>query len=171
MSIFDRLKTSLSDNDTSASTATPVAAQRSRFMGRDDDKEGKELPHKVVEKGLDSPSMIWLYVAPGSQQLRLVQECGSSEGTEMNATMVADLHRLGLCEGVTYHAGFDQYWKMPSHESLVRMPGVYHVEGVAVHRMRVHTKLVRTGEAQGLWLHVRVRTAHEVQAATEVPMV
>lgn len=137
-------------------------------MGREED-DVENLPVKAVEKGLDAPSMVWLYGAPGRPELRLVQECGSADGSELNATMLGDLKRLGICEAVAYHAGFDKYWKMPAQESLVRMPALYHVACLPVHRMRVTTKLVRTGEAQGLWLHVRVRTAQEVQAAEEVP--
>lgn len=115
--------------------------------------------------------MVWLYAAPGRPELRLVQDCGLADGAELNPTMVQDLRRFGLCESVAYHAGYDKYWKMPSQESLVRMPALYHVAGLPVHRMRVTTKLVRAGEAQGLWLHVRVRTAQEVQADEGVPMV
>lgn len=172
MSIFDRIISSLSGSEAAepAAPAAPVAPRAprgSRFMGKDEE----DAAAPVEEPGFEEPSEIWLYLAPTSQLLRWVPELGVAEGRDLTTRMNAQLQRLGWCEEVSYHAGYDQYWKMPSQESIVRMPGLYGIAMPLANRVKVTTQLVRQGEPRGFWMHVRVRAAGELPAAAEEPQV
>lgn len=166
MSIFDRLISTLTGGD-NAPAQPPAKApasegeeKRQRFMARDD---AHAEPEKPVEKGLiGGPSLIWLHVQPTTQRLVLVPELGVAEGEELNGQMTADLHRVGWCEEVAYHAGYDQYWKMPSQEAILRTPSLYEIPTPLLNRMKLETRLVKQGEPRGFWMHVRVRTEDEL---------
>lgn len=139
--------------------------KRSRFMGR----EGAESPQAavVVEKGLPGPAMVWVHVQPASQHLLLVSDLGVAEGEELTAKMSADLRRAGLCEEVAYHAGYDQYWKMPSQEAILRTPSLYEIPTPPLNRIKLETRLVKQGEPRGFWMRVRIRAADELQEVPE----
>lgn len=137
-------------------------AQRTRFMGREGEKS--EPQAVVVEKGFEGPSMIWLHVQPTTQRLLLVPELGVDEGEELTSKMTADLLRSGLCEEVAYHAGYDQYWKMPSQEAILRTPSLFDIPTPLMHKIKLETRLVKQGEPRGFWMHVRIRPSDELQA-------
>ena len=166
MSIFDRLISTLTGGD-NAPAQPPAKApasegeeKRQRFMARDD---AHAEPEKPVEKGLiGGPSLIWLHVQPTTQRLVLVPELGVAEGEELNGQMTADLHRVGWCEEVAYHAGYDQYWKMPTQEAILRMPTLHSVEVLPMKQMKLTTQLVKPGEARGFWMRVRLREESEL---------
>ena len=130
-------------------------------MGRD----GAASPAEpVVEKGFEAPSQIWLHVQANSQRLLLVDALGEADGCELNATMQADLLRAGLCEEVAYHASYDQYWKMPSQEAILRTPSLFNIPAPLMHKIKLETRLVKQGEARGFWMRVRIREAAELEA-------
>lgn len=107
--------------------------------------------------------MIWLYAQPSSQSLLLVSDLGVAQGELLTAKMRTDLVRAGLCEEVAYHAGNDEYWKMPSQEAILRTPSLYHIAMPLPHQMKVQTRLVKPNEPRGFWMRVRMREAHELQ--------
>lgn len=167
VSIFDRLISTLTGGDAAAAPG-PAAAEdgdgkRSRFMARDD-ADAQSQPAPVVEKGFEAPSEIWLHVHPHTQRLLLVAELGEAQGQELNATMQSDLVRAGLCEEVAYHASYDQYWKMPSQEAILRTPSLFHIAAPLMHKIKLETRLVKHGEARGFWMRVRIRDAAELAA-------
>ena len=150
-------------DETAATTPAPTAEERKerpRFMGRDG--EEPQVDPAAEDKGFEGPAMIWLHVQPTTQRLLLVPELGVAEGDELTAKMLADLHRAGLCEEVAYHAGYDQYWKMPSQDAIVRTPSLFEIPTLPLSRMKVETRLVKQGEARGFWMHVRIRAADEL---------
>lgn len=130
-------------------------------MGRDG---GQIVPEPVQEKGFDAPSEIWLHVQPNTQRLLLVPKLGQAEGQELNATQQADLQRAGLCEEVAYHASYDQYWKMPSQEAILRTPSLFNIPSPLLHKIKLETRLVKHGESRGFWMRVRIRDAQELAA-------
>lgn len=133
-------------------------------MGR----EGAEAPAEpVVEKGLEPATLIWLYVQPTTQRLLLVEELGQATGEELTPKMTSDLVRAGLCEEVAYHAGYDQYWKMPSQEAILRTPSLFHIPTPPLNRIKLETRLVKQGEPRGFWMHVRIRAADELPVEPE----
>lgn len=171
MSIFDRLISTLTGGvqpTAPAKTPSPQAegdGKRQRFMGREG---GASAPEPAVaEKGLQGPAMIWLHVQPATQRLLLVPDLGVDDGQELTARMQADLRRAGLCEQVAYHAGYDQYWKMPAQEAILRTPALYEIPTPPLNRLKVETRLVKQGEARGFWMHVRIRGAQELEAAAD----
>jgi hypothetical protein len=166
VSIFDRLISTLTGGDGSpaqppAKTPTPEGDEkRQRFMGR---SGAESQPEPVVEKGLvGGPSHIWLHVQPTTQHLLLVPDLGVAAGEELTAKMTADLHRLGWCEEIAYHAGYDQYWKMPSQEAILRTPSLYEIPTPLLNRVKLETRLVKQGEPRGFWMHVRIRSEDEL---------
>lgn len=171
MSIFDRLISTLTGNDEAAAPApvkkpNPEAegdSKRSRFMGREGAESASEPV--VVEKGFEGPSMIWLHVQPTTQRLLLVPELGVAQGEELTTKMQADLRRAGLCEEVAYHAGYDQYWKMPAQEAILRTPSLFDIPTPLLNRIKLETRLVKQGEPRGFWMHVRIRSAQELQGS------
>ena len=178
MSIFDRLISTLTGADTPAEAVhaprgTPTkqtdeedsGRQRSRFMGREGETSaGSEV---VVEQGLVPGSVIWLHIQPTSQRLLLVPDLGIALGTELNATQSADLLRAGWCEEVAYHAGYDQYWKMPSQEAILRTPSLYQIPTPLLNRVKLETRLVKQGEPRGFWMRVRIRQPEELPVNEE----
>lgn len=134
-------------------------------MGREG---AKSEPEPVVEKGFDAPCMIWLHVQPTTQRLLLVSDLGVADGHELNGQMSADLQRAGLCEEVAYHAGYDQYWKMPSQEAILRTPSLFSIPTPLLHKIKLETRLVKQGEPRGFWMHVRIRATQELQAQPSV---
>lgn len=131
-------------------------------MGR----QQAEVVQPVVEKGLPvAPALLWVHIQPATQRLLLVPELGVAEGQEFNATMLADLQRAGWCEEVAYHAGYDQYWKMPTQEAILRTPALYNIPTPLMNRMQLQTKLVKQGEPRGFWMRVRVRASEELLAS------
>lgn len=129
-------------------------------MGR---SGAESQPEPVVEQGLaGGASSIWLHVQPTTQRLLLVSDLGVATGQELTAKMTADLHRLGWCEEIAYHAGYDQYWKMPSQEAILRTPSLYEIPTPLLNRMKLETRLVKQGEPRGFWMHVRVRSEDEL---------
>jgi len=171
VSIFNRLISTLTGGEqTTAPAKTPSSraegeGKRQRFMGR----EGgvSTSTPAVVEKGLEGPAMIWLHVQPATQRLLLVPDLGADAGQELTARMQADLRRAGICEQVAYHAGYDQYWKMPTHDAILRTPSLYEIPTLPLNRLKVETRLVKQGEARGCWMHVRIRDAQELEAAED----
>lgn len=168
MSIFDRLKSNLSGSD--AAAPVPAASEAtqaggSRFMGRDDSKALRGPDHGVqqpVEKGLEAPGEVWVFVCPNTQRLIVVSDLGVAQGETMNSRMVADMQRTGLCEEVSYHAGYDQYWKMPTQDAILRMPVLQGVECQPPRHMKLTTQLVKPGAARGFWMRVRLREDAEL---------
>lgn len=130
-------------------------------MGREGTQAQAE---PVVEKGFEGPSKIWLYVQPTTQHLLLVTDLGAAHGEELTSRMTADLLRAGLCEEVAYHAGYDQYWKMPSQEAILRTPALFNIQTPPINRIKLETRLVKPGEPRGFWMRVRIRAADELQA-------
>lgn len=139
----------------------PSDAQRERFMGREG---AKSEPEPVVEKGFEGPCTIWLHVQSSNQRLLLVPDLGVAVGEELTAKMTADLLRAGMCEEVAYHAGYDQYWKMPSQEAILRTPSLYEIPTPLLHKIKLETRLVKQDEPRGFWMHIRIRSADELQA-------
>lgn len=134
-------------------------------MGRDGAESTPEAV--VIEKGLPGPAMIWLHVQPATQRLLLVPELGVAEGEELTPKMMADLQRAGLCEEVAYHAGYDQYWKMPSQEAILRTPSLYDIPAPPINRVKLETRLVKQGEPRGFWMRVRIRAEDELPEIAE----
>lgn len=176
VSIFDRLISTLTGGEepkpaapAQAANTEPTDSKPRRFMGRDGVESG-DLPTAAaapVEAGLEQGAEIWVYIQPATQRLLLVPELGVAEGKEFTPKMMADLKRLGWCEAVAYHAGYDQYWKMPSQEAILRTPSLHHIPTPLLNRMRLETKLVKQGEPRGFWMHVRVRTPEELPEQEE----
>lgn len=137
-------------------------------MGRDGVQAPGSAP--VVEKGLEPGTEIWLHVQSTSQRLLLVSELGVATGAELNPTQSADLLRAGWCEEVAYHAGYDQYWKMPSQEAILRTPTLYQIPAPLMNRMKLETRLVKPGEPRGFWMRVRIRTAEEIGPSPEASL-
>lgn len=135
-------------------------------MGRDGVASSPEAV-APVEKGLAAGSMIWLHVQPATQRLLLVPDLGEAQGEELTAKMNADLRRAGVCEEVAYHAGYDQYWKMPTQEAILRTPSLYEIPTLLLNRMKLETRLVKQGEPRGFWMRVRIRADDELHADAE----
>ena len=169
MSIFDRLISTLTGGDEAVSPVpekTPTVQseeKRPRFMGREG---GQSQVQPVVEKGFEGPCVIWLHVQPTTQRLLLVSDLGVAAGQELTAKMTADLLRAGICEEVAYHAGYDQYWKMPSQEAILRTPSLYDIPTPLMHKIKLETKLVKQGEPRGFWMQVRIRSNEELAGAS-----
>lgn len=139
-------------------------------MGREG-VEARQTAPVVEEKGFDGPSEVWLHVQPATQRLLLVPELGIGAGEELTPKMMQDLQRKGLCDAVAYHAGYEQYWKMPSQEAILRTPSLYSIETPLPHKVKLDTRLVKQDEARGFWMHVRIRGEEELQhlQETEAP--
>ncbi|WP_370681265.1 hypothetical protein [Comamonas sp. GB3 AK4-5] len=170
MSIFDRLKSNLPGSE--AAAAAPAAESKvggGRFMGKDESqamrRAERAVQEKPVEQGLQAPGEVWIYVCPNTQRVIKVEALGQAQGEVLTARMMADLQRTGICEEVSYHAGYDQYWKMPSQEAIFRMPTLHGVEVPPLKRLKLSTKLVKPGEARGFWMRVRLRTDAELPQA------
>jgi len=108
--------------------------------------------------------MIWLHVQPATQRLLLVPDLGVAQGQELTHRMNDDLLRAGLCEAVAYHASYDQYWKMPTQEAILRTPALFEIPSPPIHRIKLETRLVKQGEPRGFWMHVRIRSTEELQS-------
>lgn len=166
MSIFDRLKSNLSGNEPAPAAVTPDKAGGGRFMGKDESqamrRAERDTPAAPVEKGLTAPGALWVFVCPNTQRLIQVSGLGVAQGEVLTHRMLEDLQRIGLCEEVSYHAGYDQYWKMPAQDAILRMPTLHGVEVLPAKRMQLSTKLVKAGEARGFWMRVRLREAEEL---------
>lgn len=143
-----------------AATAREPAA--SRYMGR----VQAEVPAAPVVKRLEAPSMIWVHIQPITQRLLLVPELGVAKGEDFTGLMMEDLQRAGWCEEVAYHAGYDQYWKMPTQEAILRMPALYNIPMPLLNRVKLSSKLVKQGEPRGFWMRVRIRSAEELAEAS-----
>lgn len=133
-------------------------------MGREgsDAEGGMAVAVAVEEKGLEGVGTLWLHVQPTTQQLLMVEGLGVAQGEPLTARMLSDLHLLGWCEEVAYHAGYDQYWKMPAQEAILRTPKLYDIPCPLPNRMQLETKLVKQGEPRGFWMRVRIRTHAEL---------
>ena len=171
MSIFDRLKSNLSSSDAAPEVAAAPAEDASkptggRFMGKDDSKvmyrAERDVPERPVEKLLTAPGMVWVFVCPNTQRLILVSGLGVAQGEVMTHPMLLELQRCGLCEEVSYHAGYDQYWKMPTQTAIMRMPGLHGVEALPMRSIQLTTQLVKAGEPRGFWMRVRLREDAEL---------
>lgn len=138
-------------------------------MGKDESqvmhRAERATPEKPVDKGLSAPGQIWVFVCPNTQRLILVPNLGVAQGEVLSQSMLEDLQRIGLCEEVSYHAGYDQYWKMPTQEAILRMPTLHGVEVLPMKRMQLSTQLVKAGEPRGFWMRVRLREAAELPQA------
>jgi len=174
VSIFDRLKSNLSGSDAAPPATVAAESPQSgggRFMGKDDSQalrraeRAQEEPPE--EKGLDAPGEVWVFVCPSTQRLMLVPDLGVAQGEVLSGRMLADLQRVGLCEEVSYHAGYDQYWKMPTQEAILRMPALHNVQTPMINRVKLSTKLVKPGEARGFWMRVRLREESELPQAQD----
>lgn len=135
-------------------------------MGREGVEAHQTAP-VVEEKGFDGPSEVWLHVQSATQRLLLVPELGIGTGEELTPKMMQDLQRKGLCDAVAYHAGYEQYWKMPSQEAILRTPSLYSIETPLPHKVKLDTRLVKQDEARGFWMHVRIRGEEELQHLQE----
>lgn len=159
MSIFNRLITSLKGSEEAPVAATPREPAASRFMGRE---QAEEAAAPVVKR-LNVPGMIWVHIQPVTQRLLLVSELGVAKGEDFTQSMLDDLQRAGWCEEVAYHASYDQYWKMPTQEAILRMPALYNIPMPLLNRIKLSSKLVKQGEARGFWMRVRMRAEDELQ--------
>ena len=170
MSIFDRLMSTLKGDDGAVATAPDKArssdageAGSRRFMGRDGAEDSPNAASAApVEKGLDAGREIWLHVQPATQHLLLVPELGVAAGEDLTPKMHADLRRAGMCEEVAYHAGYDQYWKMPTQEAILRTPSLFEIPTPPLNRIKLETRLVKQGEPRGFWIRVRIRPDSEL---------
>lgn len=169
MSFFDRLKSNLIGSDAAPAVAAPAEENKvggGRFMGKDETlsmhRADRAVPQKPVERGFEAPGQVWIFVCPNTQRLIEVSSLGVSQGEVLTYQMLDDLQRIGICEEVSYHAGYDQYWKMPSQDAILRMPGQHGVEVLPMKRIKMSTQLVKPGEARGFWMHVRLREASEL---------
>lgn len=169
MSIFDKLISTFKGDDGVVAAATSKAqtseaegAGSRRFMGRDGVESSSNAAPVMVEKGLDAGSEIWLHVQPATQRLLLVAELGVAVGEELTAKMYGDLRRAGLCQEVAYHAGYDQYWKMPTQEAILRTPSLFEIPTPLLNRIKLETRLVKQGEPRGFWMRVRIRPDSEL---------
>lgn len=170
MSIFDRLKSNLTGSDPApAAVALADEADKvggSRFMGKDESqtmrRAEREVQERPVEKGLDAPGTVWVFVCPNTQRLILVPALGVAQGEVLSQRMLTDLQRCGLCEEVSYHAGYDQYWKMPTQTAILRMPALHGVEVLPMKAIKLTTQLVKPGEPRGFWMRVRLREDAEL---------
>lgn len=131
-------------------------------MGREQTEAPAAAP---VVKGLTAPGTIWVHIQPITQRLLVVPDLGVATGEEFNQVMLQDLQRIGWCDEVAYHAGYDQYWKMPSQEAILRMPSLYNIPTPLMNRMKLETKLVKQGEPRGFWMRVHLRTQEELLAS------
>lgn len=123
----------------------------------------------MVEQGLaERTGTVWLHLQPATQRLLLVERLGMAQGEPLNATMTADVERLGWCDTVVYHAGADQYWKMPQQDAILRTPGLFRIPTPAHHEIHVETRLVKQGEPRGFWMGVRMRTVAELAAQPQL---
>lgn len=120
------------------------------------------VPAAPVVKRLNAPDTIWVHIQPVTQRLLLVPELGVAKGESFTQQMLEDLQHAGWCEEVAYHAGYDQYWKMPSQESILRMPSLYQIPTPLLNRIKLSTQLVKQGEPRGFWMRVRMRTEEEI---------
>ena len=179
VSFFDRLKSTLTGSEAApalapAPIAKPAPASvsesvdtsfpankktESRFMGRENESL---TPMQAQSTAL--PSNFWVFVCANTQKLVMVPEMGSAEGEPLSYELIDEMRRIGISEEVAYQAGYDQYWKMPSQESILRMPKVYGVEIPLLNRMKLTTKLVKGSEPRGFWMHIRLRTPEEMAA-------
>lgn len=138
------------DNDQEQASKGP-----SRFMGSENEYALRKVDPKEPEKGLIAHTNIWIHIKPTSQNLFLVADLGVGDGVEFNSLMRIDLERGGICEEVAYHASYDQYWKMPTQEAILRMPSLYNIEmPPLLSRVKLTTQLVRKGEPTGYWIRV-----------------
>ena len=132
-------------------------------MGRPGDNYQARVPGQAADAAPVQRDL-WLHIPPTTQTLRVVAGLGQAGGTELQAEQRAEIERIGLCEEVAYQASYDQYWKMPSHESILSMPKHYNIPMPQAHRVKVISKLVKAGEPKGFWLHVRLRSDEEMAA-------
>ena len=142
----------------------PEGSGPRRYMGRPE-AEGAAVASQsgVRTEGFGDAAEIWLHIPPNTQTLIWVEGLGQSEGKEINTVQRADIERVGWCEEVAYHAGYDQYWKMPSQEAILRTPSLYEIPTPLLNRIKLETRLVKQGEPRGFWMHVRIRSAQELQ--------
>lgn len=135
-------------------------------MGKDESlamrRAEREVAAKPVERTLPVPSEVWVYVCPNTQHHILVSDLGVAQGEMLSGSMIAQIQRCGLCEEVSYHAGYDQYWKMPTQTAIMRMPGVYGIEALPITKIKLTTQLVKPGEPRGFWMRIRLRTEAEM---------
>ena len=169
MSFFDRLKSNLIGSDAATTDVAPGDEGKvggGRFMGKDEllamRRAERAAPIKPIERGFEGPGQVWIFVCPNTQRLLEVPNLGASQGEVLTYKMLDDLRRIGICEEVSYHAGYDQYWKMPSQDAIFRMPGQHGVEVLPMKRIQMSTQLVKAGEARGFWMRVRLREASEL---------
>lgn len=138
-------------------------------MGKDESlamrRHEREVAQRPVEQSLPVPSEVWVYVCPNTQRQILVSELGVSQGEVVSSTTATQLQRCGICEEVSYHAAYDQYWKMPSQTAIMRMPSVYGIEALPITKIKLTTQLVKPGEPRGFWMRIRLRTEAEMPQA------
>lgn len=135
-----------------------------RYMGRPEDdpsnQAGQAAPVAVDE--FAPGSQMWLHVPPTSQNLMLVDKLGEGGGRDITTAQRDIVQRAGWCDAVAYHASFDQYWKMPSHGSILNMPKHYGIAMPSQHLVKVRSQLVKADQAKGFWFLVRIRTEEEL---------
>jgi len=113
-------------------------------------------------EGFGDVAEVWLHIPPNTQALMLVDGLGVAGGKELNTVQRADIERLGWCEEVAYHAGYDQYWKMPTFGAILSMPKHYRIPMPQANHVKVQSKLVKQGESRGFWMRVRLRSSEEL---------
>lgn len=142
----------------------PEGSGPRRYMGRPEIEEGDVARSTAVHtEGFGELAEIWLHIPPNTQTLMWVDGMGKTEGKEVSAVQRADIERVGWCDEVAYHAGYDQYWKMPSFGAIMAMPKHYKIPmPLTSNKIQVRSKLVLQGQARGFWMHVRLRSAEEM---------
>lgn len=130
-------------------------------MGRPQDEVSTSASAPRTQ-GFGDRTELWLHIPPTTQTLVVVPGLGQAAGEEITTLQRADLQRHGWCEEVAYYAGSDQYWKMPSHGSIMSMPKHYGIPMPQANRVKIISKLVKPDQAKGFWLHVRLRSEEEL---------
>lgn len=131
-----------------------------RYMGRPQD--AADAGAEVLTEGFGKLAQVWLHIPPNTQSLMLVEDLGQAGGKELTAVQRADIERVGWCEQVAYHAGYDQYWKMPTFGAILNMPKHYKIPMPPANQVKVVSKLVKASDPKGFWMFVRLRGSEEL---------
>ncbi len=134
-----------------------------RYMGRPEDPVPTGTEQKAAPEAFSPGSQVWLHIPPSTQTLVHVPSMGSNEGKEITNAQRDIVLKAGWCEAVAYHASFDQYWKMPSHGSILGMPKHYGIPMPPPHLVKVRSQLVKADQPKGFWFLVRIRLAQELE--------
>ncbi|MFC4621087.1 hypothetical protein ACFO3A_02495 [Comamonas nitrativorans] len=150
--------------NTQASIPSELPADQAprRYMGRPETEGVAASGQAARTEGFGDAVEIWLHIPPNTQSLLLVEALGVATGPEITTQQRTDIERVGWCEEVAYHAGYDQYWKMPTFGAILSMPKHYKIPMPQANHVKVQSKLVKQGESRGFWMRVRLRGSEEL---------